>query len=164
MRTTTITLAAGALLLAALTGCSSSDDDAAPGSTASPSAPAVTQEPSSSPQPEETGGATGEPTDGTAKLEQAVKDYTAAYFAGEASTAHRMLSERCRDQINELMFGATVKAAAEEYGPDHPATDVQAEVSGELARVSYRVEGLPKFDQSQQPWTLEGGAWKYDAC
>lgn len=160
---TTITLAAGVLLLAALTGCSANDDAAtpAPSSTASPSAP---QEPSSSTPPAESSGATGEPTADTAELEQAVKDYTDAYFAGEASTAHRMLSERCRKDINELMFGATVKAAAEEYGPDHPATDVQAEVSGDLARVSYRVEGLPKFDQSQQPWALEGGAWKYDAC
>ncbi|MFF5801608.1 hypothetical protein [Streptomyces albogriseolus] len=161
---TTITLAASALLLAVLTGCSSSDDDAAPGSTASPSAPAVTQEPGNSTPPEETSDATGEPTDGTAELEQAVRAYTDAYFGGEASTAHRMLSERCRKDINELVFGASVKQAAEEYGPDHPATDVQAEVSGDLARVSYKVQGLPKFDQQAQPWTLEGGAWKYDAC
>jgi hypothetical protein len=160
---TTITLAAGALLLAALTGCSSTDDDGtpAPSTTASPSAPQEPSSGASTTPPPATSGAPGDPTD---DLEQAVKDYTAAYFAGEASTAHRMLSERCRDQINELMFGASVKQAAEEYGPDHPATDVQAEVSGELARVSYKVEGLPKFDQSQQPWTLEGDAWKYDAC
>ncbi|MGQ5576060.1 hypothetical protein [Streptomyces sp. ECR3.8] len=167
MRTTTITLATGALLLAALTGCSANDDDGtpAPSTTASPSAP---QEPSqgssTTPPAPEPSSEPGDPADGGGDLEQAVKDYTAAYFAGEASTAHRMLSERCRDQINELMFGATVKAAAEEYGPDHPATDVQAEVSGDLARVSYKVEGLPKFDQQAQPWTLEGGAWKYDAC
>lgn len=159
MRTTT-TLAASALLLAALTGCSANDDDAAPGSTASPSAPA----PGTTTPPAETSDPTGEPTADTGALEQAVKDYTSAYFGGEASTAHRMLSERCRDQINELVFGATVKAAAEEYGPDHPATDVQADVSGDMARVSYRVQGLPKFDQSQQPWAREGGAWKYDAC
>ncbi|MCI3153215.1 hypothetical protein ELQ39_15890 [Streptomyces sp. GB4-14] len=164
MRTTIITLAAGALLLAALTGCSSTDDDAAPGNTASPSAPQEPSQESSTTPPAETSGTPEEPTTGTAALEQAVKDYTSAYFGGEASTAHRMLSERCRGEINELVFGATVKQAAEEYGPDHPATDVQADVSGDLARVSYKVEGLPKFDQSQQPWTLEGGAWKYDAC
>lgn len=166
MRTTTITLAAGALLLAALAGCSSSDDDAAPApsTTASPSAPQEPSQDSGTTPPAATSGAPAEPTADTAALEQAVRDYTAAYFAGEASTAHRMLSERCRKDINELLFGASVKQAAEEYGPDHPATDVQAEVSGDLARVSYKVQGLPKFDQSQQPWTLEGGAWKYDAC
>lgn len=154
MRTTT-TATLAAVLLLALTACSSSDDD----STDSKPAPAASSE--SSPTTEES---SAPADDNTAALEQAVKDYTAAYFKGEASTAHRMLSERCRGQINELVFGATVEQAAKEYGPDHPATDVEAEVSGELARVSYRVEGLPKFDQQAQPWTLEGGDWKYDAC
>ncbi|MFF7073825.1 hypothetical protein [Streptomyces pseudovenezuelae] len=53
---------------------------------------------------------------------------------------------------------------AKDYGSDHPATDVRATVSGEMDRVSYKVTGLPKFDQQGQPWTVEGGAWKYDVC
>ncbi|MFF8447886.1 hypothetical protein ACF06Q_09315 [Streptomyces leeuwenhoekii] len=149
---TTITTAV--LLLAALTACSSSDGD---GDTASPapSAPATSSEPSTAPSP---------PPGDAAELEKAVEAYTAAYFAGEASTAHRMLSERCREKINELVYGATVKQAAKDYGPDHPATDVRAEVSGDMARVSYKVKGIPKLDQDAQPWAREGGDWKYDAC
>lgn len=148
MRTrATITLA---VALLALTACSSSGDDAAK----EPSNSTTTeQEPSTTPTPA-----------GAAELTAAVQAYTAAYFKGEASTAHRMLSERCKGKINELVYGATVEQAAKEYGPDHPATDVQAEVSGKLARVTYKVKGLPKFDQQAQPWTREDGAWKYDAC
>jgi hypothetical protein len=153
MRTrATITLAAALLL--PLTACSSSDDsdDAAPAPSTT-SAPASEQQPSTTPTPAD-----------AAELTAAVQAYTAAYFAGEGSKAHRMLSERCKGKINELVFGATVDQAAKQYGPDHPATDVQADVSGKLARVSYKVEGLPKFDQQAQPWTREGDAWKYDAC
>ena len=151
MRTTTAATLTAVLLLG-LTACTSSGDDSKPETKPTPAA-------SSEPKPAEPA-----PAPEATALEDAVRDYTAAYFKGEASTAHRMLSERCRKDINELLFGAAVKEAAEEYGPDHAATDVKAEVSGEMGRVSYRVEGLPKFDQQAQPWTLEGGAWKYDAC
>ncbi|MFF9205131.1 hypothetical protein ACF1AE_25585 [Streptomyces sp. NPDC014986] len=148
MRTrATTTLAA--LLLAALTACSSGDDAPAASDSGTPVAESTTAVPKEH-----------EADDLTA----AVQVYTAAYFEGDADTAYGMLSERCRGKINELMYGATVEQTAKEYGPDHPATDVQADVSGELARVSYKVEGLPKFDQQAQPWTLEDGAWKYDAC
>ncbi|MFI8194281.1 hypothetical protein ACIF8T_37070 [Streptomyces sp. NPDC085946] len=151
-RTTTAVLAAALLTL---TGCTSTDggDTAAP----APSAPVTSSKPSSEPSAEPTAG-------DTADLEAAVKAYTDAYFAAEAGTAHRMLSERCKKEINPLVYGTVLKQAKKDYGPDHPATDVRAEVSGDLARVSYKVKGLPKLDQERQPWAREGGTWKYDAC
>ncbi|MCT9139291.1 hypothetical protein [Streptomyces violarus] len=57
-----------------------------------------------------------------------------------------------------------MRQALADYGPDHPATDVQTDVRGELALVSYKVHGLPKFDQHKQRWVFEIGDWKYDAC
>lgn len=144
-------------LLATATACSSGDDSS--GSAPSTPAPATTSAPPSSPA--EPSGGTG---DGDGAVEAAVKAYTDAYFAGEASTAHGMLSERCRKEINPLVYGETVRQANKEHGPNHPATDVSAEVSGDLARVSYKIEGLPSLDQAQQPWAREDGAWKYDAC
>jgi hypothetical protein len=157
---TRATITTTALLLAALTACSSSDDstDAAPSS--SPSAPATTSQPSDTPpatDPTET------PVD-DGDLEQAVKQYTDAYFAADTATAYGLLSKRCKGQMDEIVFGSLLKEATKQYGPDHPATDVKTQVSGDLARVTYKVEGLPKFDQQAQPWTREGGAWKYDAC
>ncbi|MGI3198429.1 hypothetical protein ACRJ4B_16055 [Streptomyces sp. GTA36] len=154
MRTTTvITLATAALL--ALTACSSSNDDskATPASSSPSTASSAPATPTAS-----------APADGAAELEQAVTAYTAAYFKGDAKAAYAALSQRCTKKADPDMYAATVQQAAKEYGPDHPATDVHASVSGELARVSYKVKGLPKFDQQAQPWTREGGAWKYDAC
>jgi hypothetical protein len=154
MRTRTTTVLTAAALLA-LTACSSSDDKPAaePPIATAPATSAPPSQPAASPS-----------TGDTADLEQAVRDYTDAYFAGEASTAHRMLSERCRKEINPLVYGEMLRQAKKDYGPDHPATDVQAEVSGDMARVTYKVKGLPMLDQTQQPWAREGGAWKYDAC
>ncbi|MGW0012456.1 hypothetical protein ACWDVX_22270 [Streptomyces tendae] len=153
MRTrATITLAAALLL--AVTGCSSNDDssdDAAPATSSSASTP--TAEPTHA----------GEPT-ANADLVQAVKDYTAAYFASDADRAYAALSARCQGEISAEAYRAVVQQAKTEFGPDHPATDVEADVQGEMARVSYKVKGLPKFDQTKQPWAYESGEWKFDAC
>ncbi|MFI9339982.1 hypothetical protein ACIG0D_01700 [Streptomyces sp. NPDC052773] len=150
MRTRTTTVAALAAALLTLTACSSSGEDAAP----------ATDSGTPSPEPTVSVPAEHEADD----LEAAVAVYTSAYFAGDADTAYGMLSERCQGKIGPEAYSAVVEQAKADYGPDHPATDVQAEVSGKLARVSYKVKGLPKFDQQAQPWTLEGDAWKYDAC
>jgi hypothetical protein len=149
MRTRATTTLAAALLLA-LTACSSSDDGAAP----------ATDSGTPSPEPTVSVPAEHEADD----LEAAVAVYTSAYFAADTDTAYGMLSERCRKEINPLVYGEMLRQAKKDYGTDHPATDVEAEVSGSMARVTYRVEGLPMLDQESQPWTLEDGAWKYDAC
>ncbi|MDT0472993.1 hypothetical protein RM863_12750 [Streptomyces sp. DSM 41014] len=162
MRNTTALLAVTGAALLTLTACSSSDDDTAgtPSRTPSPSRTSSVPEPS---------GTSAEPTttadeDGSAALTAAVKAYTSAYFKGDAKAAYGALSKRCTGKIDETAYGATVKAATADYGPDHPATDVQTDVSGKLARVTYKVKGLPRFDQEAQPWTLEDNSWKYDAC
>jgi hypothetical protein len=154
MRTTTAALATAATLLLALTACSSSGDDTADPAPSTPAtSPATAEEPTTTPTPAD-----------AAALEGAVKAYTAAYFKGDTKTGYATLSKRCAKAIDEALYEATVKQDAADYGTGHPATDVKAEVSGTLARVTYKVQGLPKFDQEQQPWTREGGTWKYDAC
>lgn len=149
MRTTAIAVTAAALF--ALTACSSSSDDA----KSAPSTPAATtagDEPTATPTPA-----------GAADLEQAVKAYTAQYFSGDAK-AYDALSKRCKGKIDRAGYKAVVEQAKADYGPDHPATDVKADVSGTLARVTYKIKGVPKLDQDGQPWAREGDAWKYDAC
>lgn len=145
----TTTLATVAALLA-LTACSSSTDD----KPADPSTLATTAvQPSITPTPAD-----------AAVLSAAVQAYTAAYFKGDATTAYAALSKRCKGKIGAAEYAPVVQQAHTDYGSDHAATDVQADVSGVLARVTYKVAGLPKFDQEAQPWAREGGTWKYDAC
>jgi hypothetical protein len=151
MRTTTAVLATAAALLA-LTACSSSDDSAdAPSS----SSPATVEQPTTTPTPAEIA---------AVDLERVADTYTSLYFAGVGESAYAFLSKRCQAKADPAVYAATVEQAAKDYGPDHPATDLHATVSGSMGRVSYKVKGLPKFDQQGQPWTLEGSAWKYDAC
>ncbi|MFJ6087997.1 hypothetical protein ACIQI8_42195 [Streptomyces sp. NPDC092369] len=151
MRTTAVLATATALL--ALTACSSSSDDSADPAPSNPTAAA--EAPSSTPTP----AAVAE-----VDLERVAETYTDLYFAGVGESAYAFLSKRCQAKADPAVYSATVERAAKDYGPDHPATDVRATVSGEMGRVSYKVKGLPKFDQQRQPWTLEGGSWKYDAC
>ncbi|MFJ8943050.1 hypothetical protein ACIRG4_07140 [Streptomyces sp. NPDC102395] len=149
MRTRATIAIAAALLV--LTACSSSSDDKAE-------------------QPNDTGTPVAEPTISVPAehqgddLKAAVAVYTAAYFAGDADTAYGMLSKRCAAKVPKETYAGVVRQAAADYGAEHEATDVQAEVSGTMGRATYKVAGLPKFDQTKQPWALEGDAWKYDAC
>ncbi|MGY1500819.1 hypothetical protein ACW4TU_30280 [Streptomyces sp. QTS52] len=148
MRTTT-TLATVAALLA-LTACSSTDDKPATADSTVSSPAAV--EPTTTPTPAEAGA-----------LEQAVREYTAAYFQGDAETAYAVLSKHCQGTITAAAYGAVVEQAKADYGQQTVKTVTVDKLSGDLARVSYTVS-LPKFDQQGQAWTREGGAWKYDAC
>ncbi|MFI5871786.1 hypothetical protein ACIBAH_04965 [Streptomyces sp. NPDC051445] len=144
----TITLTTA--LVATLAACSSSSDDKAdpPNSpTTAVETPTTTRTP---------------PND--VDLERVADTYVNLYFGGAGEGAYAFLSKRCRAKADPDTYAATVEQAAKDYGPDHPATDVHATVSGDMGRVSYKVKGLPKFDQQGQPWTVEGDAWKYDAC
>ncbi|MGW2834422.1 hypothetical protein [Streptomyces sp. NPDC001286] len=150
MRTrATITLAA--TLLATLAACDSSSDGKADTPSSRPTTAAET--PTTTPTPAD-----------AVDLERVADTYVDLYFGGDGKGAYAFLSKRCRAKADPAVYAATVDKAAKGYGPDHPATDVHATVSGGKGRVSYKVQGLPKFDQEGQPWTLEGGDWKYDAC
>ncbi|WP_371602304.1 hypothetical protein OG345_05290 [Streptomyces sp. NBC_01220] len=151
---TTAAIAAG-LLAATLTACGSSDDKAtAPETTTAASQPPT----STSLSP------TAPVGDESAALKAAVAAYTDAYFAPDPDTAHRMLSARCQTEISQAALSGILDQAAVDYG-QHKATGITVDQqSGDLARVTYGVEGLPKFDQKSQPWVREGGQWRYDAC
>ena len=160
MRTrATITLAAALLL--AVTGCSSNDDssdDAAPSASSSASTPAAEPTKSGEPSAEEQ-----KQDDGKAALEQAVKDYTAALFNGDAS-GYDLVSARCQKQMTEAEWTAMAKDAHQQYGAQK-ATNVKVDqLSGDLARVSYGAGNIPQFDRESQSWAREGGTWRWDAC
>ncbi|MFC8360743.1 hypothetical protein ACFUIY_12820 [Streptomyces griseorubiginosus] len=152
---TTARLAVTAAALLALTACSSGSDD---GADPTPSTSATVEIPTTTPTD------TLALADDEGNLARVVETYTSLYFAGEGEPAYVFLSKRCKAKADPAVFEATVEEAAKDYGPGHVPKDVRATVSGDMARVSYKVQGLPKFDQQAQPWTREGGDWKYDAC
>lgn len=160
---TTTALATAALLAAlALAACSSDgggDDEPEPQPTQDAT------EPTGQPTNDGAAGGAGEGDQDEAALEQAVRDYTDAFFAPDADTAYAMLSARCQGQIDETTYGAQLDQAAADYGQLSVETFTVNQLSGDLARVTYTV-GLPLFDDqlTEQPWTREADTWRYDAC
>lgn len=147
-RTTAAVLLAACALLA---GCSSSSDDKAP-STPTTATGASSKAPTSS-----------APDNATSALESAVRAYSAAYFKPDPKAAAALLSDRCRSQISAAVYGAQLKAAAKNFGPQPIKTLKVDQISGDLARVSYTY-AVPGLNQADQPWTREHGKWHYDAC
>lgn len=149
MRTRTATTLAAAVLLAALTACGSADGGTEP-------APTTAASSSSTPTT-----ATGD--NDRAALENSVRDYTRALFAPDPDTGYRLLSARCKAEMPEPEFKALAEQAHHEYGALTIKTISVDQLSGDMARVSYGV-GVPQFERKAQPWTREGGVWRWDAC
>ncbi|MEU0370628.1 hypothetical protein ABZ070_10245 [Streptomyces sp. NPDC006283] len=152
------TAAAAAVLLLALTACSTESDN--PPATASPkpgqtAATEQTEQPTDSQSPAD---------EATAKaLEQAVRAYSDAYFAADTKKAHGMMTNRCQATAPIEVYGPVVEAAVKQYGQQEIKTFAVDQLSGDLARVTYTYS-VPMLDQKQQPWAREGGAWRFDGC
>ncbi|MEU9002987.1 hypothetical protein [Streptomyces sp. NPDC048551] len=145
--TTTAVLATAALLT--LTACSSSEPKPA-------SPPADAPAPASSPAPRV------DPA--RADLDKAVRAYSAAYFKPDGTAAYATLSKRCATKAgNAEVFAAIVDNAAKAYGRQEIQSLTIDQLAGDMARVSYTYT-VPALNQTQQPWTREAGAWKYDGC
>lgn len=154
-----ITTTTALLALTTLAACSSSDDKAG---TSSPSTATPSSTPSAEPSTTPT---TADPSTGTgtATLEKAVSDYTAALFSGTAS-GYDVLSARCKKQMTKDAWVTMAKDAHQQYGAQK-ATGVKVDqMAGDLARVSYGAGNIPQFEREGQAWTREGGTWRWDAC
>lgn len=147
-------LVVGALALA---GCSSESKDST--DTAGSPAAAATADPSASAEP---AGDKAPADDGKAELEKSVRAYAVALFGG-AGDGYGLVSKRCQKQMTAAEFTALSKQAHHEYGALKVKTLKVDQLAGDLARVSYGV-GVPQFEREAQPWTREGGTWKWDAC
>lgn len=101
--------------------------------------------------------------DSSAALRTAVQAYSDAYLTGRSSTAYALLSARCRKRMSNDAFSALTSAAKKTYGSALPLRSFDAEVSGDLARVTYTYD-LKAIDQDAEPWVREDGQWKEDDC
>ena len=147
-RISTSAIALASLLTLAGCGEGAQSDGAAPDGT--PSA-------SSSPSP-----VTPETPDPTDELKQAVQAYSDAFLTGDVK-AYDLFSERCQDRTNKNEFIGILAAAKSAYGSALPLKSIDADVSGDLARVSYTYP-IEAINQDSEPWVREGGTWKQDDC
>ncbi|MFF5077364.1 hypothetical protein ACFY36_09950 [Actinoplanes sp. NPDC000266] len=143
-----------------VSGCGdSTTDTAAPAAPAAPvsSAP-VSSAPVSSAPVSSAPAAAGED-----ELKAAVQAYSDAFLTGDGVEAYKMLSERCRKRTSQAEFTAIVDAAKQMYGSALPMETYSAQVSGDLARVTYTYT-VKAINQESEPWTREAGAWHQDDC
>ncbi|MFI0715616.1 hypothetical protein ACH4SK_34330 [Streptomyces inhibens] len=99
-------------------------------------------------------------------LEEAVREYVAAYFKPDVSAGHAMLSAHCRTTVSEAEFAILLDRAKganfrhEHYRVKRFSVD---HLAGDSARVNYGV-GEPRFDEKGQAWVREGGVWRNNDC
>lgn len=155
-------LFAAAAIVSLLAGCLSSTPGPDPTTTPTvqtSQAPSVVAEPE--PEPTE---------DRAVALEQAVVDYTNAYFAGDWDTAYeRLWSDRCKadDDVRNEFLGVLMAQKVNYPDGDLPQPDTVTvdRLQGDTAVVTYDYShrGVTQTITAQ-PWVYENGAWHFDAC
>lgn len=95
-------------------------------------------------------------------LNQAVADYTEAFFT-DAEAAWNRLSEECKAQLSLAEFEPMIAQAREQY-PDGAEIEASTVViDGDKATATYSLS-VSELSQENQSWVKEGGQWKYNGC
>lgn len=142
------------LLASACSGGSDGDDrgDDSPPATAE----ATTPEPQADePESEEPGAESA--------IREAARAYSDAFLTGDADAAYELFSERCKARTDETEFASSVSVASGMYGDPLPFATFEADVSGDMARVTYTYADAPEINQDSEPWVNENG-WRQDDC
>ena len=97
------------------------------------------------------------------ELQQAVQGYSDAFLDAQPVEAYEYFSARCADRVSLSYFTGIVIAAKDIYGAPLAIKTYDAEVAGDLARVTYTYD-VPALSQMREPWSRENGVWKLDDC
>ena len=106
-----------------------------------------------------TGSAPGE----EAELRQAVVAYSDAILDAKPTVGYELFSARCEERVTLSEFTGMLMAAEQKYGKAMPIRTFEAQISGDLARVTY-IYDVPALNQTKEPWAREDGTWKQDDC
>ncbi|GAA2178852.1 hypothetical protein GCM10009785_03170 [Brooklawnia cerclae] len=154
-----VTVAASISLLAA---CGAAPA-ATPSSDPSATATVLSQSAESSPvAPSPTEPANAAESDQEA-LRTAAQTYSDAYLTGDGDSAYSLLSARCQARIEISEFASMVDMAKSMYGSALPFTSFSADISGDMARVTYTFS-VQAINQTDEPWVKEEGTWHEDDC
>ncbi|WP_433320236.1 hypothetical protein [Micromonospora chersina] len=128
--------------------------EAAP-SSASPAPAASTASEAASP--------TGQAVSEEAELRQAVVAYSDAFLDAKPTAGYELFSARCKERVTLSEFTGMLTAAKQMYGKAMTIKSLEAQISGDLARVTY-TNDVPALNQSKEPWVRQDGRWKQDDC
>lgn len=96
-------------------------------------------------------------------LTQAVTGYVAAFGQGDGTAAWELVSSRCRENEPRDQYETAVRAAGDLYSGIELDGEVDTEMDGDSATVSYNVSD-PTLNQTRERWILEGDDWRWDDC
>jgi hypothetical protein len=96
-------------------------------------------------------------------LKDAVQAYSDAYLSGNGDAAYTLLSRRCQDRWSKSDFSDLVEQAGQQYGSPLHVTSFNADIAGDLARVTYTFT-VAAINQNAEPWVRENGDWHEDDC
>jgi hypothetical protein len=97
------------------------------------------------------------------ELRVAVQGYSDGFLGGNPTAAYQYFSARCKEKVSLSYFTGIVTAAKVTYGSVLPMASYDAQVSGDLARVTYTYD-VVALNQDAEPWVREEGLWKTDDC
>jgi len=97
------------------------------------------------------------------QLKDAVQAYSNDYLGGNGAGAFALLSSHCQLTIGLQQETSLASVAKTVYGVLPIISFTVDSDSGREATVSYTYS-VTTLDQTQQPWVLEGGSWKYNHC
>jgi hypothetical protein len=97
------------------------------------------------------------------ELRLAVQGYSDGFLGGDPTVAYQYFSARCKEKVSLSYFTGIVAAAKTTYGNVLPIVSYDAQVSGDLARVTYTYD-VGALNQEAEPWVREEGLWKTDDC
>ncbi|MGN9809994.1 hypothetical protein ACTMSW_11635 [Micromonospora sp. BQ11] len=98
-----------------------------------------------------------------AELRRAVVAYSDAFLDAKPTVGYELFSARCKERVTLSEFTGMLMAAKQMYGKAMPIKTFEAQISGDLARVTYTYE-VPALNQTREPWAREDGKWKQDDC
>lgn len=105
----------------------------------------------------------GNEPDAESAIREAAQAYSDAFLTGDADAAYELFSERCKARTDETEFASNVSVASGMYGEPLPFATFEADVSGDMARVTYTYADAPEINQDSEPWVNEDG-WRQDDC
>ncbi|MEU4712476.1 hypothetical protein AB0F73_02230 [Micromonospora purpureochromogenes] len=144
------------LFVLSLAACGSNADKPEASSSSTSAAPAATSVSDAAATP------TAQ-TPSEAELRQAVVAYSDAFLDAKPTVGYELFSARCKERVTLSEFTGMLMAAKQMYGKAMPIKSFEAQMSGDLARVTYTYD-VPALNQTKEPWVREDGKWKQDDC
>ena len=145
------------LLTLSLTACGSNADKLDTSSSSASAVPAATAASVAAASP------TVQAPSEEAELRQAVVAYSDAFLDAKSKVGYELFSARCKERVTLSEFTGMLTAAKQMYGKAMPIKTFEAQISGNLARVTYTYD-VPALNQTKEPWVREDGKWKQDDC